>query len=141
MKHNFSTYVLPALLGKLREAGHLTAITNVQSTRFKRYLKKPAQMLRDGWRLEADPDSKERVYTLGLAHGMHQEMRVDREKAQVEIKTVASRGQQSQKIVFCMRQKGVVHNFIETKLDDVVSEHVYISIPNSEGLLRRIEKE
>ena len=139
MQHNFSTFVLPALINKLKDAGLITAISNVKSTRFKRYLKKPAQMLRDGWKLDADPASPERVYTLGGNHGFHQEMRVHREKKQVEILTVSHRGEQSQRIIFCMREKGVVENTIETKFDDSTAEHVYISIPNSEGLLRRVE--
>ncbi len=140
MKSRYSSAVVPSLLKKIRSAGLLTAITNLQSPRFKGYLKKPAHLLRDGWKFQGSADSASLVYTLGGNHGLRQELYVNRERRQAVLKTHCPNRGQTQEILFCMTSKLVLENKVETNWEGERTEHAFINMPNSEGMLRRIDE-
>lgn len=141
MKSKYSTAVVPTMVKGVRSAGLLTAITNLKSPRFTRYLKKPAQMLRDGWQYQANTVSRALLYTLGGNHGMRQELLVNRNDRQVVLRTFCPNKGQTQQIVFCMETKEIIENKVETIWEGARTEHAFISLPNSEGMLRRLDGE
>lgn len=132
-----SSSVLPSLLTRLRESGQSMAIATLASRRFERYLKRSADLLRDGWSLCSGERASDHVlYRLGSERMVHQVLRYQRSLKTMTLTTVDPRHSYSQTVVFDLRTRRVVKNEVSHQSERGYLRHAFCGEPGHERLHR-----
>lgn len=137
MKKKLSAHVLPELFDRLKQGGLLTSISTLESLRFRRYLKRPGNLLHDGWTyIEVEGESSV-TYRLGDLRGLHQELVLCRQTKVARLTTRDPKASRCQVIEFSTREKGIARNEVRHELPGQNLVHNYFHLNRSEGLLRK----
>lgn len=137
MSAKLSSRILPELEVGLREAGLLTTLVTIESQRFRHYLKKPANLLHDGWSFVESADGKSVTYRLGEEQGARQELRICRTSKTAILRTYQPRAGRTQNITFDFATKSIVENCVVHQSNGLEVHHRFLFVNRREGRLTR----
>ncbi len=135
MSEKLSSRILPELEAGLREAGLLTTLVTIESPRFRHYLKKPANLLHDGWNFVESSDGKTVTYRLGEEQGARQELRICRTSRTAVLLTHQPRAGRTQNITFDFATKSIVENCVVHESNGSEVHHQFLFVNRREGRL------
>lgn len=137
MSQRFSARIVPELESCLRESGLLTSVVTMDSPRFARYLKKPANLLHDGWTYVESESAA--CYRLGEEGGTRQELMICRRTHQATLRTFQPKLGRLQTLVYSFAGRDVVENSVVHDFGDHRALHSFLFLNCREGRLCRQE--
>lgn len=136
MNPKYSARLVPELEVGLRDSGLLTSLVTLDSPRFSAYLKKPANLLHDGWTY-VEGDGEGAFYRLGQEGGARQELAVCRSTRQAVLSTYQPRLGRLQRMVYSLVSKEMLENTVEHDFGSHRAEHAFLFLTRREGRLSR----
>jgi hypothetical protein len=141
MSHKYSARIVPEIEASLRESGLLTALVTLDSPRFAGYMKKPANLLHDGWTYVEAEESEPAFYRLGDPRGIRQELRICRRTRTATLLTVQPKLGRTQRLVYSQPARDIVENSVRHDFGTHQAVHVFLFLSRREGRLARLDAE
>ena len=138
MSQKFSARIVPELESGLRESGLLTSLVTLDSPRFAHYLKKPANLLHDGWTYVEGDSSGSAYYRLGDQNGTRQELSICRTTRQATLNTYQPKIGRVQRLVYSLSSKDVLENSLVHDFGSHQAHHAFLFLNRREGRLARV---
>ena len=139
MNQKYSSRLVPELETGLRDSGLLTSLVTLDSPRFVGYLKKPANMLHDGWTYVEGENSNSAFYRLGDENGTRQELVICRNSRQATLSTIEPKLGRTQTLIYSLIGKSVLQNSVVHDFGDHRAVHSFLFLNRREGRLTRDE--
>lgn len=140
MSQKLSARIVPELENGLRELGLLTSLVTLDSPRFAGYLKKPANLLHDGWSYVQSDLPGTVCYRLGDEEGARQELVISRATRQATLVTYQPKHGRTQKLVYSLLTQEILENSVLHDFGTHSVRHCYIFLSRREGRLSRLNE-
>jgi hypothetical protein len=138
MSQKFSARIVPELESSLRDQGLLTSLVTLDTPRFAHYLKKPANLLHDGWSYVEGEGGARAFYRLGDREGTRQELTICRQTRQATLSTYQPKLGRVQRMVYSLTSKDVLENSVEHDFGSHKALHAFLFLTRREGRLSRL---
>lgn len=141
MSQKYSARIVPELESGLRDSGLLTSLVTLDSPRFSHYLKKPANLLHDGWNYVESDGAGQAFYRLGEAQGTRQELVICRQSRTATVTTTQPKLGRVQRMVYSLAGKSVLENSVVHDFGSHQALHTFTFVSRREGRLNRVGHE
>ena len=141
MSHKYSARIVPEMEAGLQESGLLTALVTLDTPRFAGYLKKPANLLHDGWTYVEGSESEPAYYLLGDARGIRQELRLCRRTRTATLLSLQPKLGRTQRVIYSLAARQVMENCLHHDFGSHQVQHAFLFVSRSEGRLARVVNE
>ncbi len=140
MSQKLSSRIVPELESGLQDLGLLTSLVTLDSPRFSGYLKKPANLLHDGWTYVEGDKPGCVFYRLGDEQGARQELEISRSTREAVLTTYQPKLGRTQKMVYSLASKEIVENSVFHDFGSHEVRHSFIFLNRREGRLSRVSE-
>ena len=138
MSQKFSARIVPELEAGLKDSGLLTSLVTLDSPRFAHYLKKPANLLHDGWTYVEGEEAGVAIYRLGDEGGTRQELAIRRQTRSATLSTYQPKMGRVQHLVYSLASRDVVDNSVVHDFGQHRAVHAFLFLNRREGRLDRV---
>lgn len=140
MSQKLSARIVPELETGLQDLGLLTSLVTLDSPRFSGYLKKPANLLHDGWTYVESDKPGSAFYRLGEEQGARQELEICRATRQAVLTTYQPKLGRTQRMIYSLGSKEIVENSVFHDFGSHAVRHSFVFLNRREGRLSRVSE-